>query len=131
MENNFLEVTKVTTEVAQSTNRDYMRAIFAPVKFIGDRTVKTSRDSAAVLFNVGKEPQVGDLYEGAIHKFTTTDYEIDGRTVNTISVVAMSGENPTDVANAQLARNNACVVLNGKPTVDLEELKKKNAQVAG
>lgn len=120
----FLEVTSVIKMIHEATNREFMRAVFCPIKFVGDRAIKTNRNSGSILFNVGKEPQVGDIYEGGLHTFETTDYEIDGRVVNSITVVGLADENPLEIANKQLERNSACVIMNGKPTVDLKKLVK-------
>lgn len=59
----------------------------------------------------------GEPVMGSIMKFNTTDYEINGRTVNQYSCVVFNGENAVSVANRNLKSNNACVVDEyGQPT---------------
>lgn len=118
----YLEATRNETLTAEATNNEYVRTTFRPVEFhpVNGKSIFTGTTSGARLFNPGKEPNVGDLFQGKIIQFETTPYTIDGKEVAKITVCAMADENPIELANAQLKRNNACVLQNGKPTVVLE-----------
>jgi hypothetical protein len=59
------------------------------------------------------------VMRGSIKTFETTPYTIGQNTVTKRSVVVFDSESGVEIANAQLKSNGACVVLNGKPTVDL------------
>jgi hypothetical protein len=81
----------------------------------------TSAVTAARTFNPGKAPNAGDLFEGTIEQMATTPYTIgegpDAREVEKITVVCFADEKAWEVANAQLAKNEASVLINGKPSV--------------
>ena len=117
----YLEVSKTETRVSDSTNQEYVRAEFRPVKFLDNgKTIFTSATSGTRIFNPGKAPQAGDVFEGKVVAFDTTDYDITDvvtkstNTVNKLTVVAFSDENPQDLALKQAARNGATLVINGK-----------------
>ena len=114
----YLEVIGNEKMVSATTNQEYTRSKFAAVKFVGDRTIIAADKTAFRMYNVGKEFPVGTLMEGQIVKLDTTDYEIEGRTVNTISVCVVGDENPVEIANAKLQRDgeDVWVIVNGKST---------------
>jgi hypothetical protein len=56
---------------------------------------------------------------GKIQRFETTSYEIAGRSVNHFTLAVFNGENGVELANSRLVRNNACVILNGKPSKEM------------
>ena len=55
---------------------------------------------------------------GEYMTFETTPYEIGANVVSKFSTLVLEGENAVEVANGLLKRNNACVVINGKPTIE-------------
>ena len=125
----YLECVRLEPRKNNATNEEFFSAIFRPVKdFLpSGKTIYSGTGSASRPFNPSKAPQVGDAFEGVIKQFDTTDYQIDGLVVNKSTIVAFSDENPIDVANKLLERNNACVVVNGKPTKVLSVVKPEEA----
>lgn len=129
---NLLEVTSVQPMTSETTNKEFIKVTFRPVQFhpatgkpiyIGDKT-------GTRIYNPSKEPQLGQLFAGKISKFDTTPYQIGDNTVDSISCVAMDDENPQQVANDMLERHDACVTVNGKPTVDFAALKAERKAAA-
>lgn len=62
---------------------------------------------------------VGDIIDGEIVKVPTTDYQINGRTVNTFTQAVYDGEKAVDLVNTALAKigHAACALLSdGKPS---------------
>jgi len=115
----FLEVSKILD--GEKDGREFKIAHFKSVRMLENgKTVFSGQASGTRLFNLGKEPEVGDLFEGSIISYETTPYvlKVDGmeRTVNKTTVVVFGDETPIEVANKSLERNNACVVINGQPT---------------
>src|SRR5688572_30196617 len=96
---NLLECSNVETLVSETTNAKYVRALFRPVEFHGDRSIFTSGNSGARIFNVGKEPKAGEIFQGSLVKMDTTPYKIKGtnggtdREVTSITVVAFADDN--------------------------------------
>jgi hypothetical protein len=120
MSEKLLECTSVVPRNSKTTNKPYMMATFRPVKVIGEKTVITGRNSGNVPFNPGKEPSVGDLFEGALVRLSTMPYQIEDNTVDSITVVAFADENPVQIANRLLTtqHGDVCVLVNGKPSID-------------
>ena len=119
----YLVVTKVETVVSETTNNQYSRVTFAPVlEFLASGRTIFGGNGASRIYNLGKEPAIDDAFGGKIVQFETTPYNITtpegSRSVSKISVVAFSNENPMELANAQLKRHSASVIVNGKPSVD-------------
>jgi|SRR6187549_922147 len=125
----YLEVIGNEKMVSATTNQEYTRSKFAAVKFVGDRTIIAADKTAFRMYNVGKEFPVGTLMEGQIVKLDTTDYEIDGKTVNTITVCVVGDENPVEIANAKLQRDgeDVWVITNGKSTKPVAKADKPKA----
>lgn len=114
----YLEVIQNDNMTSPTTNIDYVRSKFAQVEFVGDKTIIGLDKTAFRMYNPGKEFPVGTLMKGNIVTLPTEDYEIDGRTVNKITVCVVGDENPIEVANAALQRNgeDVWVLKNGKST---------------
>ena len=118
----YLEVTKNETVLNEITNNTYVRTTFRPVKdFLANgKSIFAGDLSGTKLYNEGKEPQEGDVFEGNITQVGTTPYVIGDKTVNKITVVHFSGESAYDVANKMLNRGGVQTAValdaNGKPT---------------
>lgn len=114
----YLEVIENQTLVSESTNIEYVRSKFAEVEFVGDRTIIALDKTAFRMYTPSKEFPVGTLMKGKIITLATEDYDINGRTVNKITVCVVGDENPIEVANKSLQRNgdDVWVMHNGKST---------------
>lgn len=132
---NYLKViSSVLTPVAAGATYeafDSMRVTF--VNFLAPADSPTGQATTGLLkasksYPIGKDPEVGSIGRGSIHHYDTTDYQIgsSGRTVKTITVVALEDENPVVVANKMLENANACVLLNGQPTIKLKDILRKS-----
>lgn len=118
-----LMVNKLTEKINDATGSTFIQATLVPVIAVGNNMVASSFDSGTRVFNPGKEPKIGDLFQGTIQHFNTTSYPIGDRTVNKITVVAGASENATDLANAQLKKHKACVLkADGTPTVKFKKI---------
>lgn len=113
-----LEATKSERFISETTNNPFIKTTFRAVTKVLDNGRSLYGSASGVrVFNEGKEPQAGDLFEGKIQQFETTPYEIEaGKPVTKISVVAFADENPLELANKQLEKYRASVILDGKPT---------------
>ena len=123
----FVELIKAETSHNETLNLDSVKATFRGIKkneITGEGLMYDTDRLGTKFYAIGKCPDVGSVFNGSIMQLETTDYPIGERTVNKITVVAIGEESPTNVANGQLERHQACVVLNGKPTVDFNKLMK-------
>lgn len=109
----------------EGTDIKYFKTLYAEVL---STTYAITDSDAKVLktllgnscFRIGNEErEVDETYSGKIVRFDTTPYSIGDSTtkVNHITVVAIGSENPMEIANNQLKRNRASVLVNGKPSV--------------
>lgn len=76
------------------------------------------------------ERRIGARYRAELHNLKTTKYEINGRSVEKFSILVLksrlTGDNAktvVEIANAQLARNGACVMVDGKPSITPAQIK--------
>jgi hypothetical protein len=117
---NLLEVTSSAQETSPTTNIEFMRVTFRPVQFLANGKAVFIGDKIGTrVYNPGKEPQLGQLFTGSIHEFKTTPYKIGDNAAEKCTCVAMADENPVEVANNILDRHDACVIVNGVPSIDI------------
>ena len=122
-----LVINSITTGTDKN-NQEFKMIEFQAVTFIGTREIKGEVRKHIVYPNrtvAGQEikgyanyynVQVGDFVEGSIQRMETTGYKIGENTVNHITVVVFAGENPVTVANSNLKRYQASVLVDGKPS---------------
>lgn len=96
---------------------------------LGDGLMQTHALQGVRFFRKGLGPAIGTIMPGSINQLATTNYKIGDRTVNKITIVAIGEEVPVQLANDRLKEQKACVILNGKPTVEFPKAAKKGAKV--
>ena len=146
--NTFLKVTEVVNR-KDKNGRPFQTVTFSEILYLSaGQVVLTGKTRTRNLWSSTEEIkgdtlynqlQVGSMVEGSIQSFDTTAFEIEAqdgttRSVNKTTVVVFGFENPIAYANAQLKRNNACVVNeHGEPTanVSFKQAEKLVAEVAG
>jgi hypothetical protein len=74
--------------------------------------------------------EVGDMVEGRVDTLTTTDYTLNGRTVNSITTVSFDNENPLTVALRSLKQHPGVGVVDDA-TGEIHLPKVDTAQKAG
>lgn len=122
----FLKVTNIQTR-SDKNGRAFQQVTFTEVGYLPNgQEILTGKSRSRNLWSSTEEIkgdtlygqlQVGSFVQGSIQTFNTTTFEIDGREVNKTTVVVFDFESPVSYANAQLKRNNACVVdEHGQPT---------------
>ena len=78
-----------------------------------------------------KELAIGGLVEGQIVRVSTSNYEIDGKTVNSLTTVVFSNEDLVKQVNSQLKQNKAVMKDDdGNNTADVEQFKTTEAVTA-
>lgn len=128
---NFLKVTAIINK-ADKNGRPFQQVTFREIQYLPTgQEILTSKMRTRNLWSSTEDQKgdtlygqlkVGSMVAGSIQSFDTTAFEIDGRTVNKTTLVIFDGENPVSYANAQLKRNNACVVdEHGQPTASFSQ----------
>lgn len=120
-----LKVESIEVLHSDKTNSDFKRVVFKGVKILGNREVKTNVSGTRNLWPAhdveladGTKKtikgdveydniNVGDLFTGAVSSFTTTPYQVDGRTINQYKCVVFDHEDGMVVAAKNLRQNNA------------------------
>jgi len=123
-----LEVQKIETLKSDKVGVEFKKVTFKGVKYLGDRKVKTNVEGTRNLWPThdvtladGSKTTikgdvefdgilVGDLFDGSVASFTTTPYQVDGRTLNQYKCVVFKHENPLVVAAKNLKQNNAAPI---------------------
>lgn len=126
-----LTVIKITNNKSKKTGADFKTVEFTAMSFLGGKPVKSNLsgtrniwDKRTITLQDGTTQEVkadplfnglavGDLVSGRIVKVDTTDYDVNGRTVNSWKGVVFEGEDAIKYANSQLKANNAKVQLDG------------------
>ena len=121
-----LEVFNVDQVVSERTGRPYVRVSFraATVDDKGNSMFSGLEKGTRIVFP-GEEPNVGDRFAGSIITFPTSEYEIEGRTINKCKMVVFEGENGVELVNDLLESqgHNACALDSaGKLTKKLKKI---------